>query len=146
MRTVHMNAVLTLLLFLSFIVVTFERPTKVKLEGGIPPTFVLSGSGTLGDLVIYGPKQRDVGSDRNHAIWEIQPIRGFMNGEQVETIGTIKYGEVPQGYKQIYPANNAAPRSLVSGIKYGYWFQTVDAPHARASFEIRDGKAVEITE
>jgi hypothetical protein len=42
-----MNAVLTLLLFLSFILGTIERPTKVKLEGGIPPTFVLSGSGRL---------------------------------------------------------------------------------------------------
>ena len=119
-----------------------ERGTKVKLKDGNPPTFVLSGSGELGDLVVYGPKQRDISSDRSFALWEIEPINGFMNERAVEDIGSIKYGVVPKGYKQVYPENGGLPPPLVAGEKYEYWFQTINAPHARAYFVIRKNKAV----
>ena len=121
-----------------------ERGTTVKLKDGNPPTFVLSGSGELGDLVIYGPKQRDVSSDRSFALWEIKPLNGFLNGRAVEDIRSIKYGVVPRDYKQVYPENGASPPHLVAGEKYEYWFQTINAPHARAYFAIRDNKAVEL--
>ena len=122
----------------------FERPTQVKLEGGERPVFVLSGSGTLGDLVVYGPKQRDMFGDRSNAIWEIVAKKGQLNGRGVEDLARISYGIVPEGYKQVYPERSAPPPSLVPGVKYQYWFITVNAPHARKDFEIRDGKAVEI--
>ena len=121
-----------------------ERSTRVNFEGGNPPTFVLSGSGELGDLIIYGPKQRNIDGDRAFALWEIMPIDGFMNGRSVESIGTIKYGVVPEGYKQVYPENGLSPPALEEGHKYEYWFQTINAPHARAYFEIRGNKAVEL--
>jgi hypothetical protein len=123
---------------------TCERATKVTITPDNPPTFLLSGSGELGDLRIYGPKQRDVSSDLSFVVWEIQPIDGFNNGKLLEEIGSIKYGVVPEGYKQIYPENRATPLALVPGEKYSYWFQTINAPHARAYFEIRANKAVEI--
>jgi hypothetical protein len=122
-----------------------ENATKVTLEGNDPLTFILSGSGELDDLIIYGSRQRDVGSDRNYAIWEIQPINGYMKGDQIARIGKIKYGIVPEGYKQIYPENNEVPPALVPGERYEYWFITSNAPHARKYFEIRDGKAREIS-
>ena len=123
---------------------TFERRTHVKLEGGERPVFVLSGSGTLGNLVVYGPKQRDIVGDRSNAMWEILPRKGYLEGRSVEELERITYGIVPQGYKQKYPERSAPPPSLVPGVKYAYWFNTVNAPHARKHFEIRDGKAVEI--
>lgn len=122
----------------------FERQTRVKLEGGERPVFVLSGSGTLGDLVVYGPRQRDIVSDRSFALWEIRPVNGYLHGRGIEELGRITYGTVPEGYEQVYPENSGPPPSLVSGVKYQYWFITVNAPHARKDFEIRDGKAVEI--
>ena len=125
---------------------TFERATLVKLEGGNPPTFSLSGSGKLGDLVIYGPKQRDVGSDRNYALWEIKPINGFMEGEWVERLAAITYGIVPKAYEQVYPENGAQPLQLVPGERYEYWFVTVGSPAARKYFEIVDGKARELSD
>jgi hypothetical protein len=134
------HTLIPLLLFMA----TCERPTVVKLGGGNPPTFTLSGSGELGDLRIYGPKQRDVGSDLSFAMWEIMPVNGYLEGEPIERLGKITYGVVPKGYKQIYPENDAPAPALVPGQKYEYWFQTINAPHARGYFEIKDGKAVEI--
>ena len=121
----------------------FERPTQVKLEGGERPVFVLSGSGTLEDLVVYGPKQREMFGDRSNALWEILPKKGLKR-RGVEELGRITYGIVPAGYKQVYPERSAPPPLLVPGVRYEYWFITVNAPHARKDFEIRDGKAVEI--
>src|SRR6266850_5990985 len=139
-----MRAMLLISLFSLTLMSTCERATKVKLAPGNPPTFSLSGNGTLGDLIIYGPKQRDINSDRRFALWEIEPINGFMNGRSIASISTIKYGVVPEGYKQIYPENGASPPALVEGPKYEYWFQSINAPHARAYFEIRDNKAIEL--
>ena len=121
-----------------------ERETKVKIESDNFPVFHITGSGTLGDFVIFGPKQRDIGSDRNFAVWEIMPINGYLRGQRVEEINSIRYGEVPKGYEQIYPENNAPPPSLLPEKKYEYWFQTINAGHARGFFEIRNGKAMEV--
>lgn len=47
--------------FLLLIVITgCEARTVVKLEGGNPPTFVLTGSGRLGEVVIYSPEQERI--------------------------------------------------------------------------------------
>src|SRR5689334_1182466 len=83
----------------------FSQRSEVTLSGN-PPLFTLSGSGKLGDFIIYGPRQRDVGSDRNFAVWEIEPIKGYLEGAYIAKIGSIKYGIVPEGYKQVYPENN----------------------------------------
>lgn len=123
-----------------------ERATEVTLEGTNPPVFVLSGSGKLSDLIIYGPRQRDVGGDRAFAVWEIKPIGGRSVSESVESIGRIKYGMLPKNYVQIYPENGASAPPLIEGQRYEYWFQTLNAPHARSYFEIRDGKAVAVTQ
>lgn len=121
------------------------QSTRVKLEGENPPLFVLSGSGKLSDLIIFGPKQRDISGDRAFALWEIKPTDGRKASEPLETIGKIKYGVVPKNYVQIYPENGVSPPSLLEGERYEYWVQTLNAPHARSYFEIRDGKAVEVS-
>ena len=119
-----------------------ERRTKVTLADGNPPTFVLSGNGYLTSLVIDEPKQRGVSDDRPVTLWEIQPMRHSRTGRSVEDIGAVKYGVVPEGYKQVYPANEASPAELIAGKKYQYWATTMNAEHAAACFEIRDNKAV----
>ena len=120
----------------------FSQRAEVTLSGN-PPLFTLSGRGILGDFIIYGPRQRDVHSDRNFAVWEIEPIKGYLEGAYIADIGSIKYGIVPEGYKQVYPENNQTPPPLIEGVKYNYWLQLINAPHVRKSFEIRDNKAVE---
>ena len=36
-----------------------QYKTQISVEGGNPPTFRVSGTGTIVDFRIYGPKQRD---------------------------------------------------------------------------------------
>lgn len=118
------------------------QDTSVTISGGTKPVFIVSGTGTLGALIIYGPKQRDVNSDRSYALWEIQPVKGFMNGERLSKIEKVEYGVVPDGYSQIYPEDAKPAPQLKAGERYEYWFRTVSAKEARAYFEIRDGLAI----
>jgi len=121
-----------------------EYSTKIKLEGGETPTFVLSGSGLLSDFIVYGPRQRPGEGGRAFTVWEIQPVKGTSEGELLKKIGSIKYGVVPKGYKQIYPEDGSMPPPVVPGVRYVYWAQTVNAPHAREEFELIGGKATVI--
>jgi hypothetical protein len=131
-----------------FILVTgCERRTEIKLTGGNPPTFVLSGSGRLGELIIFSPEQEKVADpfDTTYALWEIAPeMKGESGASLVEDLNTIIYGVVPKGYKQTKPENGAPP-PLISGRRYRYWFVTVNAPHAAGYFEIQNDKAVSVS-
>ena len=120
-----------------------QRATRVRMESGNPPVFVLTGSGLLAHLLICRSRRED-GDDLDFAMWEIEPIGGYKHGRLVEDIGAITYGVVPPGYKQSYPENGAAPPALQPGNKYEYWFDTTNAPHARSYFVIRDLRAVEV--
>jgi TerC family integral membrane protein len=122
------------------------RATKVKLEGGHSPVFDLSGSGSLCHFVIYGVKLTANGDDETFFIWEIEPTHGYKKGRLVEDLGSVQYGVVPAGYKQIYPANGSAPEPLIKGNKYEYWCDTANAPHARKYFVIRGNRAVEVVD
>jgi tellurite resistance protein TerC len=123
-----------------------QRATRVRLEGGNPPVFVLSGSGSLAHLLICETRRRDLDEHEDFALWEIEPVEGYLKGRRVEDIGAVKYGVVPQGYRQSYPENGAAPTPLATGNKYEYWFDTTNAPHARRYFVIRDFRAVEVAD
>ena len=123
-----------------------ERETTVKLEGGNPPSFVLTGSGNLGAMTIYGPESEQAKEPFGDtgALWKIVPEAGYLKGTRVERLHSITYGVVPQGYKQVIPENNESPLPLVTGTRYSYWFDTTNAPHAGGSFEIRNGQATHV--
>jgi predicted tellurium resistance membrane protein TerC len=120
------------------------RATKVRLTGN-PPVFILSGSGTLTHMVIYDARQSNDDQDQSCALWEIEPVSGYHKARLLEEIGTINYGEVPEGYRQVCPENGDPP-ALARGNTYEYWFDTSDAPHARKYFVIRGSKAIEVAD
>src|SRR6185312_5984025 len=114
--------------------------TKVRLEGGNPPNFNLSGTGTLCHVAVFAVP--DAAPDVENGVepktlWEIVPIDGYECGRKIEELGEVLYGVVPQGYKQTQPSNGLVPEPLVKGQKYEYWFDTTDAPHARKYFILR---------
>ena len=135
----------TLNLFLAtaffFVLTGCERKTTVTLQGEEQPTFVLSGSGRLGELLITKPAQEQTNNslDAKNIIWRITATS--MPGERVETLHSVTYGTVPRGYNQTIPVGERPPK-LQPGKRYGYLFVTADAPHAAGYFEIRDGKVV----
>jgi hypothetical protein len=138
-----MRLILYLAMFISLS--ACEQRTVVNLEGGNPPRFSMSGSGTLAEAIIFGPEQEQVSDpfDTRYAIWHIVTEEGRA-GAYVRDLGSITYGVVPQGYKQIIPERTKAPAALTPGKRYRYWFVTGDAPNASGYFEIREGKAVSV--
>jgi hypothetical protein len=141
-----MRLLLPILLVLSF--VSCERRTEVRFEGGNPPSFVLSGSGRLDEILVFAPEQERIASsnpfDDTYAIWEVQPDRDGEDAKAlVEDLRVITYGVVPKGYEQIKPKTGTAP-PLATGRRYSYWIVTVNAPWAAGYFEIRDGRAVPV--
>ena len=126
-----------------------ERRTEVKIEGGDNPTFILTGSGRLDEILVFAPEQEQISKgdpfDDTHAIWIIEPdATGEHAKRPVESVGVVTYGVVPNGYRQKRPKDGAPP-PLMPGNRYKYWFITVNAPWAAGYFEIRDGKAVTVS-
>jgi hypothetical protein len=123
-----------------------ERRTAVTIEGGNVPKFHLSGTGRLGEALIFDPAEEAIAKtdpfDRTHAIWDI--VRGTQDEPLRVQDLTITYGIVPPGYKQLKPTGGAELPSLIAGKRYRYSFVTVDAPWAAGYFEIRDNKATEV--
>lgn len=120
-----------------------ERRTEVNLGGANPPDFNLSGSGNLITLAI-GIQSQDKSlkpSERITKIWEIVPTT--RDGKSVESIAKITYGIVPDGYEQIVPKQGLPP-ALKEGTHYRYYFETINAPHASGTFEIKNGHAVRV--
>ena len=135
-------------LFALFLIIWFftgcERSTRVRVEGGTTPVFVISGSGRLASLVVYSPDYAEKAQspwDDNFALWEIKPTGGELNGTPVERLGRISYGVLPDGYRQVKPEVGSSP-PLAEGQKYFYDIGTTGAPGAAGYFEIRNSHAV----
>jgi len=132
---------------LLLLLLSCERKTQVTLTGGNPPTFILSGSGRLGELIVFAPEQERISNpfDKTYALWEIAAEKeGESGASLVEDLKTITYGVVPKGYKQVKPETGVV-QPLTEGKRYGYWFVTVNAPHAGGYFEIQNGKAISVS-
>lgn len=114
-----------------------ERATKLTVENGNPPKIIMSGSGSLGRLVIRGPKsfRKSNGPDYS-AYWYIEPQD---NAHSIENLSPLSYGTVPKGYKQVYPEQGNAPPLADEGIYY-IQVDTNNAPGANGYFVIRGGK------
>jgi hypothetical protein len=117
-----------------------EPGIVVKVVGGNPPTFSISGRSNLVDFfVCCEGEQSAIG--REAALWEIEPYSG--QGKPGEDLRTITYGIVPQGYYQTRPQGGQPAPPLVAGRRYTY-HAAGHPTSAGAAFEIRYGKAVEI--
>ena len=94
-----------------------ESRTQVRLGGGNPPTFTLSGSGNLIQVFIYGPEPERIRnpSDKSNILWEIRAES--MSGELVEQVAQVTYGVIPNGYQQVFPEQLEAP-ALIPGKHY----------------------------
>jgi hypothetical protein len=120
-----------------------ERDTKLVIKGSNPPVFVMSGSGSLGTIRVRGlEKQREAEGEDAFLYWVI--VNRQDEDQNVERLGPVTYGKVPQGYKQVYPERGEAPQ-LVEGERYNIRIATNNANGVDKFFVIRNGK-VEVSD
>ncbi|HKO99203.1 MAG TPA: hypothetical protein VJU86_19545 [Pyrinomonadaceae bacterium] len=142
-----------LLLLFSLLVVaslgltSCSRGTTLVIETGPPARFVLSGPGTLDHFQISGP---DLDREPNRqgdgerlmllkVYWELAPSPG--NVRRLDDIGTITYGEVPNGFIQVQPSSGT-PAPIVERDLYNVRVGVNNNHGINRFFAFRDGKIV----
>lgn len=133
----------TALLFsLMLIFVGCERPTKVQLKSADGLEFKITGHGSVGQLTIFGSRYREEAtspSDQRFVIWMIEPVNGYLAGPPINRLHTVTYGKVPNGYRQIIPANDTAPEPLLQERPYLLRVSTVGATGFGSWFVMKSG-------
>ena len=144
-----------------------EVDTKPIVSGGNPPIIEFDGTGGLLQLFVYGPftleqlnrsykitrgegsitaeqgKELDkISGDKGHSLWQLDP--GTSRNWNVSTL-SITYGIVPEGCKQVYPANGK-PEPLIEGKFYQVAAPSYNANFKTAYFTIKNNKAVPLTD
>jgi len=126
---------------LSVVLVACETDTKVTIDGKVPPTFSLSGTGGLIMFrVVEAPAENQAFLDAP-ILWEIKPDDGLY-GTSVSNLPSITYGKVPSGFTQTNPALGAPP-ALVEDKLYNGWAPTYNANGGGIWFTISRGKSVQ---
>ena len=133
------------IVILSTVVLFFlacERDTKLTVEGGNPPKFIMTGSGRLDTLQVGGPqKQREGVAEEPYFYWVIQ-FKETGSDQQIERMGPITYGEVTSGYVQVHPSPGTAPPPLSEDEGYSVRAITMNANEGITHFEIHNGEVV----
>lgn len=123
-----------------------ERPTRVKIEGGATPVFLLFGSGKLASFAVYlvppSPGDMDKPFSEQVPVWQITAQPDFLHGRPIEKIQKLEYGLIPAGYKESFPENGGLPRAIEPEKVYFFNCDTIDAPTAAGFFRVHDGKVI----
>ena len=130
------KATLIALLLMFTTILGCERATTLTIEGVSPPKFVMSGNGILRAIRLVGPtKQREAQGEEASVYWLIES----KESRYVDSVGTVTYGQVPEGFVQKYPESGDPP-PLVEGARYNVRIMTDNAAWAYQVFQIKDGK------
>jgi hypothetical protein len=124
----------------------YWRYTKPLVSGGNPPIIEFEGGRGHLQLYVTGPytldelKQEYRRGNKNYYMWQLDPGRGNS------VFGSsITYGIVPNGFRQVYPANGKSPEPLIEGKIYSVTLPNSNCggPNVESEyFMINDGKAV----
>ncbi|MFZ0063269.1 MAG: hypothetical protein WAL47_14655 [Pyrinomonadaceae bacterium] len=120
---------------------TYEENTRVQVDGNVPPTFKLDGSGHQISFVVTEipaenqvlPPHRD--PSKNIDLWEIVPNEGTP--DRAWDWPPITYGKVPPGFKQKTPISGVPP-SLTAGKVYAAGGEAYGANGGEVWFTITD--------
>jgi len=123
----------------------FEQSTEVKFAGKSgDPIFVLSGSGTLTELIVFNAEYLTAAEsprDMRFALWCIQPADHEGWGEPVWRLQSIRYGVVPKGYVQCAPLKGRPDQLHDSQAPYLLSVTTASAPGTSGYFTVEKGQA-----
>ncbi|MFL6211510.1 MAG: hypothetical protein ACJ74W_21860 [Pyrinomonadaceae bacterium] len=139
-RMMRILLILGALSFFAVVSLSCEIDTKLSIKGGSPPIFIMSGNGRLTSIRVRGhERQRDAQGEDQYLYRVIQPKKG--GSRSVDDIGSVAYGEVPDGYEQKYPESGKAP-PIVEGQHYYVHIVTANANGADGYFMMLNGKAI----
>jgi hypothetical protein len=135
----------TLLLSTALLAPSCAQRNELKVEGGNPPTLSVSGEGILDGIRISGPAVKIAPPPEDslrptEVYWEIAPI-GELNISDLQKRGSITYGQLPEGFRQVYPEHGAPPLLFDEGL-FGASLQVRGKGGANFSFTIRKGKVI----
>jgi hypothetical protein len=127
-----------------------EEDTIPIVTGGNPPVIKFKGAGAPAQLYVMGPftleqlkEDKIDGGGKDYYMWQLDPSRYFKASKL-----SITYGIVPDGFKQVYPANGKSPEPLMEGKIYAVLAPTAVANSVPANFSIYfmidNGRAVEV--
>jgi hypothetical protein len=144
-----------------------EVDTDPIVSGGNPPIIEFNGTGGLLQLFVSGPftleqikgeykiaGRRDsitaeqsreldkIYGDKHYNLWQLDPDQS--RNLNVSTL-SITYGIVPEGWKQVYPANGK-PEPLIDGKFYKVAAPSYNANSKTGYFTIKSNKAVTLTD
>jgi hypothetical protein len=150
MSTAKIHKRMKIWLIFSLIITTVngcEVDTKPIVSGGNPLIIKFDGTGALAQLYVMGPytleqlKQDKIdGDEKDYYMWQLDPSRDF----RVSRL-SITYGIVPNGFRQVYPANGKPPEPLIEGKIYNILAPSASANFKPVLFMIDNGRAVEVT-
>jgi hypothetical protein len=75
-------------------------------------------------------------------IWKIASESSEIDDRPIEEIGQLRYGTLPQGYRQLIPEPGNSPQPIMAGRVYELYVETMNAPHARSLFKLDSGRAI----
>lgn len=139
-----------------------EIDTRVRVTKDNPPKFTFSGNGILAQMYVSGPytlveikliamlgtktatredilKVKEIGEERT--LWQLDP----GTGKYVSDLPTIIYGEIPTGFKQVYPKDNIKPSPLLEGKYYSVSVPSYNANDHSTYFIVKNGIIVEVS-
>jgi hypothetical protein len=133
---------LTCILFTLFLGCN-QRPS-VTIEGGTLPVFIIADNGRVQSITVSGPdfensRNRDAGSRYMKPYWQIMSTEQGL--ARIDQASSIAYGKVPDGFKQVFPANGAAPQPLVENELFTFDLRLKNGEAVAKRFVIHNGKA-----
>jgi hypothetical protein len=134
--------------YLMLLFVGCDHRPKVQIEGGRVPRFNLMGQGKIQIITVSGPnlERQDLGGQAGQSqsmkpYWEIVP-NGDFDLRNLEERGPLVYGQVPEGFKQNYPADGTTPQPLFEDGLFTFQLRTGEGNALGVRFTIHDGKAL----
>lgn len=121
------------------------RP-RLEIEGDTVPLFKLTGVGNIQVISVDGPdfensNGREAGSRNMKPYWQIAPKVDY-DLARIEKLGGLLYARVPDGFRQVFPENGAAPQPLLQDELFTFSLRVAEGNGIGVRFVIHNGKAV----
>lgn len=120
--------------------VACERPLTIAItKDSNPPSFELSGSGSLVFFTVFEVFPDQTPSVDDPVMWKIEPTKDIT----ISSVPEITYGVVPPGFTQITPTSGPPP-PLLEGKLYQLGGPAHYADGGSIRITIKEGKTVKV--